>query len=85
VNLIHLTKQQLILRKGSRMARLAYVLGVLTLGVPACIVSLVAYSLFPFIVVCSKQAGKKYRGYLDPNIKRIPHLFKEYIPAAAAA
>src|SRR5262249_38760704 len=75
LKLVHLTQRQLIQRKNFQ---LTYVVGVLTLGVAASVISIVAYLLFPFIYVCKKEAAKKYDAMLDPNIRRVEHLFYTY-------
>ncbi len=81
-NIVYLTKQQLVARK---KFHLTYIIGVLTLGVVACVASLVAYSLFPLIALFSRKKGKQYRANLNAPFKRVGHLFSFYIPAAVAA
>ena len=81
-DLVYLTKQQLILR---RQFRRIYVIGVLTLGVAACSIALIATILLPGVALVSKKAGNKYRATLQPHIRRVGHLFQSYLPAAAAA
>ena len=82
LHLVHLTKEQLILRDDFK---LIYVIAVLTLGVVACIVSLIAYLFIPCVGLHSYKAQKKFRAILLPNIHRVKHVFTEYIPAARAA
>jgi|GEM_PF-2794242 len=81
-NIVHLTRAQLVNRNDSF---LLYVIGVLTLGVAACVVSLVAYPLwipFRFVdMVFGSNIARRYHLALGPNVYRIPHLFFVYLPA----
>jgi hypothetical protein len=78
-NLVHLKKTQLVHRKDFS---LVYVIGVLTLGVVACLISLIAYFiLLPIFILGGAQVKKDINAILLPNVKRPRHLFYEYIPA----
>ncbi|MCE5319067.1 MAG: hypothetical protein LLG04_17110, partial [Parachlamydia sp.] len=80
-DLVHLTKQQLIVRK---QFGLSYGIGVLTLGVAACLISLFAAILLPGVSLINKKACRKYRAIIKPHIWRVGHLFHTYLPAAHA-
>lgn len=75
---IHLNKIQLAKRKSSFIL---YFLGIMTLGVAACVVSAIAYVTLPFIWLANREKGRKFHQALSLNFKRVSHLFSTYIPA----
>lgn len=77
-NFVHLKKDQLKHRKADFWT---YLLGIITLGVVACTISLLAYTVFPLIWLCHANGARNYRAKLDKNIYRFSHFFKEYLPA----
>lgn len=77
-NFIYLKRDQLKHRKA---AFFTYFVGVMTLGVAACIVSLLGYLAIPFVYLIRKRATKPFKASLDRHFRRLGHLFTEYLPA----
>lgn len=75
---VHLDRRQLATRKSSFII---YFLGILTLGVAACVVSAVAYVTVPFVWLVNREKGRKFNAALSLNFKRVGHLFGTYVPA----
>lgn len=75
---IHLKQEQLNHRQSDFAL---YTLGIVTLGILACIVAAVAYLIFPFIYLVDEAAARSYREVLDTQFYRVTHFFTQYVPA----
>jgi len=75
---VHLTKNQLAYRKRDAVI---YTLGVFTLGLITTVAAIFAYmAIYPFGCLVTRSSWKNFRVKVNPEIKRIPHYFRSYLP-----